>query len=323
MTRHRPGRLLLCALLLVSPSAGSSLAQTATAAAAGAAQVRPPPVLSVRAPAGAGTEHVTTFTARLSVVDVQVSAAAAGSATEADLNAARRTFTGLTGSRTRTGKVFSRVVGRRPDGSVSLVTTLIQSRPAFTFRLSQDLSPAGQGSRLTLTSADPQLDHALSALDDPDILALAADYGAAFLYGAPLVPGQSSTTVAAADLQTLLSDLLGPSLSGPLEQAVSELLTVTTTATYRGTGPRGEFLFGTRAAAGPWTLRGAGGPQRPAVSAELISLSASGSASYRRDGLPDTAESRQQTRLNMTLRRGGVQVRLILNLDQTASLKPR
>lgn len=358
MTRHRPAGLLLCALLLAAPavsdSASAQMAIPATPGPVGGpgsaptpgtapvstapintapinpAPINPAPVLRLTAPVGTSAEYVTTVSTRVTVSDVRVSAVPGGGATEADLNDVRRAFAGNAGTLNRTqtqsGKAFYRVAGRRPDGSVRLVTTLVQGgagAPAVTLSITQDLSPAGRGSNFSITSPDPQLAHALSALDDPQIQALTTQSGAATIYGTPLVAGQPRTTTATVDTQALLGGLIGALTGGALGQVEASPLSVTTTTTYRGSGPQGETRFGTRAAAGRWTFRVAGGPGTPELAFELSGLDASGTSSYRRDGLPGAATLRQQLRLNATLRQDGVQVRLAMTLDQTVELTPR
>lgn len=336
MTRPRSARLrpLLLALVLAAP-ATSGAAQTAIPATPGSrpapAVPAAAPVLTVTAPAGTAAEYVTRVSVRVSLSDVQVSAVPGGGATEADLNAARRAFAGLGNlSRTLQGKAFYRVASRLPGGGARLVATTVQGAPAVTLTFTQDLSPAGRGSNLRVTSTDPQLDHALSALDDEQVQALAQEHTGT-VYGIPLVTGQPRTVNATVDLQALLSRLLGPLGGDALGQVEAAPLNVTSTTTYQGTGPQGEFLFGTRATAGSWTLRVPGGSRTgepeagpiPELAFELTDLKASGAASYRRDGLPLASTQRQQTRLNALIRQDGVQVRLVMTLEQTAEVTPR
>ena len=336
MTRPRSARLrpLLLALVLAAP-ATSGTAQTAIPATPGPrpapAVPAAAPVLTITAPAGTAAEYVTRVSVRVSLSDVQVSAVPGGGATEADLNAARRAFGGL-GSPTRTfrGKAFYRVASRLPGGGARLVATTVQGTPAISLTFTQDLSPAGRSSNLRVTSTDPQLDHALSALDDEQVQALAQE-NTSTVYGMPLVAGQPRTVNTTVDLQALLSRLPGPLGGDALAQVEASLLNVTSTTTYQGTGPQGEFLFGTRATAGAWTLRVPGGRRAaepdagptPELTFELTDLKASGAASYRRDGLPLASAQRQQTRLNALIRRDGVQVRLVMTLEQTAEVTPR
>lgn len=335
MTRTRSAHLLLCTLLLAAPAAHGAAAQTAIPATPGPARVSPAPattapVLTISAPVGTAAEYVTSVSTRLTVADVQVSALPGGGATEADLNAARRAFAGgaqaLNRTQTQQGKAFYRVAGRQPDGSVQLVTTLVQGgagAPAVTLTITQDLSPAGRSSNFKITSPDPQLARALSALNDPQLQALAARSGAGTIYGTPLVAGQPRTTTDTVDTQALLGGLIGSLTGGALGEIEASPLSVTTTTTYRGSGPQGQAQFDTRAAAGRWTFRVAGGPETPELAFELSDLNASGTSSYRRDGLPGAATQRQQMRLNATFRQDGVQVRLAMTLDQTVNLTPR
>ncbi|MFC5848416.1 hypothetical protein [Deinococcus petrolearius] len=286
MTRNRCALLGLCALLLAAPVTSGAAAQTATATTPGTAQGSPAPTSPLpTSPAPAQVRPVPASTAPVLSISAPV-----GTAAEYVTTVSTRLS-------------VSDVQVRALPGGGATEADLNAARRAFA-------GGAGALDRTQVQQGKAFLRVAGRQPDGPVRLVTT------------LVQGGAGSPAVTVDTQALLGGLIGPLTGGALGQLRASPLSVATTTTYRGSGPQGQAQFDTRAA-GRWTFRTAGGPKSPELTFELSDLNASGTASYRRDGLPEAATQRQRLRLNATFRQGGVQVQLVMTLDQTVSLTPR
>ncbi|BDP43176.1 hypothetical protein DAETH_31450 [Deinococcus aetherius] len=329
--------VLLTALLLTAPAAsaqgGTTLATPPAPAAAATV------TLSLGARPGTLVELTQTTVTRLTVEDVQVTApdgAAPSEAEQGELRQGIEEALGRAGTQTSVGKVFYKVQERAPDGTVTLVNTVITQVPGLgplTVRLVQTVAPGGTVALTRIESDNPLVQAALSGLT-PEVLRNQLGGGGGDLtgvYGQTFAVGQPVTRSVTVDVQALLGAVLGSLAAGlgggenPLGGVQASPLTVTTTTTYRGVNPAALHVFGTRSTSGAWTVEFGGGPDIPRIRLELLGGSQGGGLSlYRPDGLPVGSTQTQATRLRMSLTQpGGEQLQMLVRLDQTVTLRPR
>ncbi|WP_216324004.1 hypothetical protein [Deinococcus aestuarii] len=332
--------ILLTALLLIAPSVsaqgGTTPAPPPAPAAANTA------TLSLTARPGTLAELTLTTVTRLTLEDVQVSAPDGAGPGEAELSDLRRGIEetlGRVGPQTSVGKAFYKVQERAPDGTVTLLSTVVTDVPGqgpVALRTVQRVAPDGTVSLVRLESDNPLVQSVLSGLS-PEALRAQAGGGGSDLtgvYGQTFTVGQPVTRTVTVDAQALLGNLFGAVAAGlgggqnPLGQVQASPLTVTTTTTYRGVNPAGLHVFETRSTNADWTLEFGGegaAAGTPRIRLDLLGGSTgSGLSLYRQGGLPVGSAQVQATRLRVSLTQpGGEQLQVLLRLDQTVTLRPR
>lgn len=318
--------LLLSAALLL-PLASAQGAPPITGAA---------PMLSLSAPVGTGVEYQTTTTSRTAVSNVQVTALPGSDASAEDLADIKRSLlAGMAGAGNVTvkGKLFYRVTGRDAGGNVTLLSSVVQSvpgQPPVTLKITQTVARDGAVGGLKFESDNAALNAAFAGLDPQKLQELAGQNNAnlAGVYGQPLVKGQPRSQTVTLDATGLLSGLLGafasqaelPALFGQIQ---STPLQVTTVTTYGGLNAQGLHTFTQSSKYDRWQVKLGGSGDLPAMNFELAGGGASGTQTYRKDGLPGPLTQKTGQTLNMTVEMDGVQVALTMTVDQsvTATLR--
>lgn len=364
MTFSRPTALLCLALLLSPAGAALSPAPALTAPASWTAHPQRPPALAeptaprpaapppatapqpaasapttgvftLRAPVGASVELLTTTTMRVQFGDVQASATPGRKVPTATLNRVRSAFlrgTADSAPQTVQGKTFFRVTGRAPDGTVTLVSTTVQSAPGeppVTLRFTQQVAPGGQTGGLKIETDDAALGVVFRSLNAGQLEQLADQNGTNFtgVYGRPLSTGLPLTQSVQLDMQEMMVGLLtsigGPEVGRQLGKIRSTPLTVTTTTRYQGMSAQGLHTFTQSSAYGPWSLSLPGGAGVPAMSMRIGDVQASGTQRFRADGLPGPAEQSLSMKMALSLTVEDVQLHTTLTLTQQTNLSPR
>ncbi|GGL73385.1 hypothetical protein GCM10010840_09300 [Deinococcus aerolatus] len=316
--------LLLSAVMLL-PLAS---AQRATPAASA-------PVLSLSAPVGTQVEYQTT-TSRTAVSNVQVTALPGSDTSAEELADIKRNLSAGTagaGNVTVKEKLFYRVTGQDAGGNVTLVSSVVQSvpgQPPMTFRITQTVARDGAVSGLKFESDNAALNAAFAGLDGQKLQELASQSNASLagVYGRPLVQGQPRPQTATLDVTGLLSGLLGafasqadlPQLFGQIQ---STPLRVTTITTYGGPNAQGLHTFTQSSKYDRWQVKLGGSGALPAMNIELAGGGASGTQTYRKDGLPGPPTQKTQQTMNMTVVMNGVQVALTMTINQSVTAAMR
>ncbi|MEF2277124.1 hypothetical protein V3W47_02360 [Deinococcus sp. YIM 134068] len=330
--------LLTALLLAATPTHAQTTATPApapvTAATPGAA------TLTLTAPVGTLAEFVTTTRTRLTLEDVQVTRADGTAPSEAELAELRRgvqEVLGRAGTQTSVLKTFYRVEERAPDGTVTLVNTVVTDVPGqgpLSIRIVQTVAPDGAVNVTRLESDNPLVQSALSGLS-PEALRSQTGSGSSDLtgvYGRAFPVGQPVTRTVTVDAQALLGGLLGAIAAGlgggqnPLGGVQASPLTTTTVTTYRGPNPAGLRVFETRSTSGDWTLElGGGAAGFPRVRLELLGGSRSdGLSLYRPDGLPVGNTQTQTLRMRVGVTPpDGERLTMLVRLEQSVTLRPR
>ena len=215
-----------------------------------------------------------------------------------------------------TGKQFTSVLPRDPEGNTVLLTSVVTApvsvtdasgttttTPAQTVRLTQTLAPDGQVLSVKVQTDDPMLQQRYVAMPMDDLLASLGQNGNS-LYGVNLKVGDTHTSTQSLDLSGLLGglgSLLGGSdISADLK---AQPLTLTIATTYLGTNASGVRSYQQRYVAAPWTLdltiTGPAG-QSTSLTLTVSAWSGQGGLSYRADGLPQTSDSTQALSVDMS-----------------------
>ena len=300
------------------------------ASAQGSTPAASVPVLTLSAPLGTQVEYQTTTTSRTVVSNVQVTALPGSDTSAEELADLKRTLSagmGGAGNLTVKGKLFYRMTGRDAGGNVTLLSSVVQSvpgQPAMTLRITQTVARDGAVSGLKFESDNAALNAAFAGLDGQKLQELASQNNAnlAGIYGRPLVQGQPRSQTATLDATGLLSGLLGafaaqadlPQLFGQIQATP---LKVTTITTYGGLNAQGLHTFTQSSKYDRWQIKLGGSGNLPAMNFELAGGQASGTQTYRKDGLPGPLTQQIQQTMNMTVVMAGVQVALTMTIDQS------
>lgn len=294
------------------------------------------PVLTLSAPVGTQVEYQTTTTSRTAVSNVQVTALPGSDASAEDLADIKRSLSaGMAGAGNVSvkGKLFYRVTGRDAGGNVTLLSSVVQSvpgQPPVTIKITQTVARNGAVSGLKVQSDNSAVNAAFARLDSKTLQQLADQNSSNFagVYGQPLMKGQPRSQTVTLDATGLLSGLLGafasqadlPQLFGQIQ---STPLQVTSVTTYGGLNAQGLHAFTQSSKYDRWQVKLGGSGDLPAMNFELAKGGASGTQTYRKDGLPGPLTQKTGQTINMTVEMDGVQVALTMTVDQsvTASLR--
>lgn len=269
------------------------------------------------------------------MTNVQVSALPGSKVPQATLDKIRKDLTSSAGQFGQTlniaGKAFFRVASRDDAGRAALVATIIQSLPGQkkpgTMKIAQTVAPGGQVSGMSISSDDPVLGAALSKFTPEKLQELADQNGANFtgVYGQPLTVGQSTSATMTMDTQDMLSSVLGAIASQDNAQALfgqvqSTPLSVTTTTTYQGLNAAGAHEFKQVTGYSPFKATIPAKGNMPAITVELLKVDASGTLSYRKDGLPGASSQHVKQQMQVTIVQDGVQIRMTLVQEQAVTM---
>ncbi|MFC4639103.1 hypothetical protein [Deinococcus hohokamensis] len=335
---------LLTALLLAAPASAQG---TAPASVPVSAPLAPAKVLQLTAPVGATAEFQTVNQSRMTPGKVQVTAAPGRTVSATRLKTFEQQLGRAMGTPEATsmqGKLFVRVARRDADGTVALLTSIVQALPGekqpLTLRLTQTFAPGGALQNLSMNTDHPVLKAMLAGLSPEKLRQFAEQNGgaSASIYGRPLVKGAAQTQTSTVDLQDLLGALI-QGMTGQDPQAARALaslkvspMTVTTTTTYAGLNAQGLHVFTVAGRSGGYTLDlgglglgGAQAGQQPSqtLKVELLSLQTSGSSTVRPDGLPGPMNQQTTMQLAMTMQMDDVVVRLPMTMVQSLTAQPR
>lgn len=307
---------------------------TALLLAANPAQAAPA-TLTLSAPVGTSVTLSTRSETRVVIGDVRASRVPGAKVTDAQLQQAQREFSQGVASANQSaavgGQLTSKVTGRSPDGTTTLVSSVTQQVPgqaAVVIRVTQRVSPSGAVSGLKLDSDNPQLRAAFARLSPAQLQQFAGQQGAASgVYGQPLTPGNTRSRTVTQDVQALIGNMVA-AVAGP--QGAAELggkvqatpLTVTARTTYTGRTAQGLHAFSFTSAAKNWQVR-VGGGQVPAVGVTLRDLSATGTQTYTAGGLPGPGTTRSTTRMEMVTEMNGIRMTFTMTLNQTMTMTAR
>ncbi|MDV6374574.1 hypothetical protein [Deinococcus arenicola] len=329
--------LLLSALLLL-PIASAQTATPALPVTTPATTAAPTAaaVLTLSAPVGTQVELMTTTVSRTNISNVQVMALPGSEVSAADLADIKRSISagmGGVGAVTVKGKQFYRVTARDANGNVTLLSSVVQNvpgQPPVTIKITQTVVWDGAVSGLKIQSDNPAVNAAFSGLAGEKLQELADQNGSNFagVYGQPLAKGQPRSETITLDASNILSGALGVFAAqeetlGLMDQVQSTPLRVMTTTTYGGLNVQGLHTFTQSSKYDRWNIKLGGGDGVPSVDVELADGQASGTQTYRQDGLPGPTTQKVRQVMNMTLEAEGVQVKLTLTIDQsvTATLR--
>ncbi|ACO45027.2 hypothetical protein [Deinococcus deserti] len=323
---------VLTALLLSAPAAAQGNAPATVPVSASAATLR------VTAAVGTTVEMQTTTQSRMTMGKVEVTAAPGRQVSAAKLQAMQQEFSrGMAGADVpaMTGKLFVKVAARAADGSVTLLTSMIQNIPGektpLTLRVTQQVAPDGSITGLSMDSDHPMMKPLLSGLTPEKLRQIASQSGADHtgIYGLPLVKGSVHTQTATLDLQEIMSAVLqgiagqDPEVAAALGDLKSSFLKTTTTTTYSGLNAQGLHTFMVSGRAGGYRMSLGGQGGLPAMTMELKNLQTSGSSTYRPDGLPGLMTQQSTMQMVMTMQMDDVVVTMPMTMTQTLTARPR
>ncbi|CAM3638363.1 hypothetical protein [Deinococcus frigens] len=305
---------------------------------AASAQVRslstPVPVLTLSAPVGTSLELVTTTTSRTTFSNVRVTALPGSDRSADELAEIRKAVTAGIGPGARTtasGKLLCRVTGRAADGSVTLLTSTIQSEPGempISLEITQTVARDGRISGLKFGSDNEILNAALARYTADRLEQLADQNGYNFsgVYGQPLTPGQAYSQNHKMTISGVLSGLFSAFASqAELPELFSKVqaspLSATTITTYGGLNAQGLHAFSQNSKLSPWTVETGGVGEMSSFSIDLTGARVRGTHTYRADGLPGPSTQHTHLVMNLAIETEGVQVKVTMTANQTTIAK--
>ncbi|GGK29115.1 hypothetical protein GCM10008955_23610 [Deinococcus malanensis] len=294
--------------------------------------------LRITAPVGTTVELQITTESRMSMGKVEVTAVPGRQVPAAKLQAMQQEMSrgmGQTNVPAIAGKLFVRVAARAADGSVTLLTSMIQSIPGekapLTLRMTQQVAPSGIVTSLSMDSDHPMMKAMLAGFTSEKLRQFASQSGADHtgIYGRPLVKGAVHTQTATVDLQEIMSAVLqgiagqDPEVAAALRDIKTSPLKTTTTTTYAGVNAQGlhTFTVSGRSDGYRMSLGGKGG--MPAMTMELVNVQTSGSSAYRPDGLPGPMTQQSSMQMVMTMQMDDVILKMPMTMTQTVTARPR
>lgn len=292
------------------------------------------------------SELASTSSTRMTLDDVEVTAAPGARVSETKLKEARRAMTTAMSdmknmpTMTTTGKTFYKVSGRDASGLTTLVISSVLTVPGSagkaakptTVTVTQQVAPDGKATVKSYESSDPQVSALLKGLTPEKLQQMSTQGGtdAAGMYGRPLVVGTPSSTTFTLDASELLSSFLGSFGGAEMQKMTRDVqatpLQATVTTAYRGQDAGGQHTFDIQSTYNPWQVDlklAASGAAPTTMKLSLLSGQSKGSATYRADGLPSGVNQANTMKMQLIMVMDNIQVKMLMTTTQTTTLKPR